>query len=144
MDDAKYDEIHSLLRQILEDLNAHNARMRECSRIWAEKDRLREEHARLSPEEQRKRWPSLHAQLTALNAKMSAVLDAKPPQREEPAQQGRGLDQAVAAAMAELSRQSREGPRNFYVYGAEDPGRFGVDGELDVVALVRAILPSSP
>jgi len=53
-------------------------------------------------------------------------------------------DKAVEAAVAELTRQSREGINcGFYAYGEDnEPQAFGVDGQMDLVALVEVVIQS--
>lgn len=54
------------------------------------------------------------------------------------------LQRAVSAALAELTRQSQEGGEGaVYVYEDSDPRSVGVDGRMDLVAVIEATLKAA-
>lgn len=52
------------------------------------------------------------------------------------------IDKAVAAVINELERQSREDTLGLYG-SIDDPHSFGIDGDVDLVALVRVAIEAA-
>lgn len=54
------------------------------------------------------------------------------------------LERAVKAALAEMNRQNHEGGEgSVYVYEDADPRSVGVDGRMDLVAVIEAALKAA-
>ena len=133
----------------------------EIGRRWAGRPFSREEFARilrLAGEDKNRAMSDLERGKSRISGPLTLSIDlmlagGPPPGWRDLIDRGHpipdlppSLEPAVAAAIRDLERQEFEAPDSILcLYGKKhDPASFGIDGEVDLVALVHAIARAAP